>query len=73
MTRKTVVSDSTTRDPDEMPKITCIIPAYDEEERIARVLRVVESHPWISEIIVVVEGTDNTAAVAENVQARQTA
>ena len=47
-----------------MPKITCIIPAYDEEERIARVLRVVADHPWISEIIVVVEGTDNTAAVA---------
>ncbi len=64
MTRKIVVSDSTTRDPDAMPKITCIIPAYGEEERIARVLRVVESHPWISEIIVVVEGTDNTAAVA---------
>ncbi|MGA2765512.1 MAG: glycosyltransferase [Spirochaetia bacterium] len=64
MTRKTVVSDSTTPRADAIPKVTCIIPAYDEEKRIARVLRVVESHPWISEIIVVVEGTDNTAAVA---------
>jgi len=48
-----------------MPKVTCIIPAYDEEKRIAGVLRVVENHPWIDQIIVVVEGTDNTAAVAK--------
>ena len=34
MTRKIVVSDSTTRDPDAMPKITCIIPAYGEEEEL---------------------------------------
>jgi len=49
----------------DMPKVTCIIPAYDEEERIARVLQVVENHPWIDQIVVVVEGTDNTAAVAK--------
>jgi len=49
----------------ETPKVTCIIPAYEEEKRIARVLRVVESHPWIDQIVVVVEGTDNTAAIAK--------
>ncbi len=49
----------------ETPRVTCIIPAYQEEKRIARVLRVVENHPWIDQIVVVVEGTDNTAAVAK--------
>ena len=65
MSMKTVSIDSEIRAPRKMPKVTCIIPAYDEEKRISGVLRVVENHPWIDQIIVVVEGTDNTAAVAK--------
>lgn len=58
-------ADSKIRPARSIPKVTCIIPAYDEETRIAGVLRAVEGHPWIDEIVVVVEGTDRTAAVAE--------
>ena len=47
-----------------MKKVSCIIPAYNEEERIAGVLSVVVGHPLISEVIVVDDGSsDGTAAV----------
>src|SRR5258708_4067305 len=40
-----------------MPKISCVIPAYNEEGRIGKVLETVASHPLIDEIIVVDDGS----------------
>ena len=46
-------------------RITCIIPAYNEANRIADVLKVALDHPSLSEIIMVDDGsTDGTAAQA---------
>ncbi|MDO5704457.1 MAG: glycosyltransferase family 2 protein [Paracoccus sp. (in: a-proteobacteria)] len=43
--------------------VTCIIPAYNEGPRIARVARVAASHPAITETIIVDDGSsDDTAA-----------
>jgi glycosyltransferase involved in cell wall biosynthesis len=48
-------------------KISCIIPAYNEEKRIAKVLKVINNHPLINEIIVVNDGsTDNTYKIVKN-------
>ncbi|SJZ65086.1 glycosyltransferase family 2 protein [Selenihalanaerobacter shriftii] len=47
-------------------KIAAIIPAYNEEERIAQVINVVKNHDIITETIVVSDGSeDNTATVAQ--------
>lgn len=44
-----------------MTKISCIIPTYNEESRIANVLNVISMHPAIDEVIVVDDGSkDNT-------------
>ncbi|MEI6229011.1 MAG: glycosyltransferase family 2 protein [Candidatus Saccharibacteria bacterium] len=46
-------------------KISIVIAAYNEEPRIAEVLKVVEKHPLISEVIVVNDGSqDKTSEVA---------
>lgn len=45
-----------------MKKISCIIPAYNEEKRIAKVLEVVCGHPLISEVIVVDDGSKDATA-----------
>ena len=45
-------------------KITCIIPAYNEEKRVSRVLNVVIGHPLIGEVIVVNDrSNDKTLSV----------
>jgi glycosyltransferase involved in cell wall biosynthesis len=45
-------------------KISVVIAAYNESPRIAKVLKVVEHHPLISEVIVINDGSkDNTAEV----------
>ncbi|MBP7708152.1 glycosyltransferase [Candidatus Pacearchaeota archaeon] len=42
-------------------KVSCIIPAYNEENRISNVLKVVVNHPLIDEVIVVNDcSKDNT-------------
>lgn len=52
-------------------KVTAVIPAYNEENTIANVIRVLLSSPSIDQVIVVSDGsTDNTAAVAEQLGAR---
>ena len=45
-------------------KVSCIIPAYNEEPRIGTVLRAVYNHPLINEIIIVDDASkDNTRDV----------
>ena len=49
------------------PKIAAIIPAYNEEKRIAEVLKAIKNVPLIDETIVVDDGsTDKTESVAKN-------
>lgn len=40
-----------------MVKVSCIIPAYNEEKRIRNVLEIVAVHPLIDEIIVIDDGS----------------
>jgi glycosyltransferase involved in cell wall biosynthesis len=47
-----------------MDKVSCIIPAYNEEKRIEAVLKIVANHPLIDEVIVIDDGSkDKTAEV----------
>lgn len=47
-----------------MLKVSCLIAAYNEAERIGGVLSVVQNHPALLEVIVVDDGSrDNTSAV----------
>ena len=49
-----------------MPSISCIIPAFNEGSRLARVLTALVDHPLLDEIIVVDDGsTDETHAAAK--------
>ena len=46
----------------KLPSVSCIIPAYNEAERIGIVLQAVANHPLISEVIVIDDGSsDNTS------------
>ncbi|MFA5948227.1 MAG: glycosyltransferase family 2 protein [Candidatus Gracilibacteria bacterium] len=48
-------------------KISCVIPIYNEAERITNVLKAVVGHELIDEVIVVNDGsTDDSAAVLKN-------
>jgi glycosyltransferase involved in cell wall biosynthesis len=48
------------------PKVSVVIAAYNEAPRIANVLKVVENHPLIDEVIVVNDGSaDNTSGVCK--------
>lgn len=54
-----------------MPKVSAIIAAYNEQDTIAEVVRAVEGHPSIGEIIVVDDGSsDATSARARETSAR---
>lgn len=45
-------------------RLTCVIPAYNEEARIASVLQAVLGHPQIDEVLVIDDGSaDGTSAV----------
>ncbi len=49
-----------------MPKVSCIIPAYNEEKRIENVLKAVYQHPLIDELIVIDDASkDRTDKVIE--------
>ncbi len=48
------------------PRVSCIIPAYNEQDRIGLVLGAVIGHPLIDEVIVVDDGSkDETARIAQ--------
>jgi glycosyltransferase involved in cell wall biosynthesis len=48
------------------PNVSCIIPAFNEGERIGAVISTVVAHPRVSQVIVVDDGsTDRTATVAQ--------
>lgn len=50
----------------EIEKITVLIPAYNEEKHLGKTLAALKENPFVSEIIVVDDGSgDQTAAVAE--------
>ncbi len=50
-----------------MLKITCIIPAYKEAARIGEVLKIVQNHPLLDEIIVVDDASnDGTGAIVRS-------
>lgn len=52
-------------------KISVIIAAYNEEPRIAAVLKVVEHHPLVDEVIVIDDGSkDKTPEVAKKYQVK---
>lgn len=47
-----------------MHKVSCLIPAYNEGNRIASILAIVYNHPLINEVIVINDcSTDNTSEV----------
>ena len=47
-------------------KISVVIAAYNEGPRIAAVLKIVENHPLVDEVIVINDGSsDNTSDVAK--------
>ena len=51
--------------------LTCLIPAYNEQDRIAAVLHAVLDHPLIDEVLVIDDGsTDATSAVVRTTKAR---
>lgn len=53
----------------QVPKISCIVPAHNEENRITTVLRTLIAHPLITEVIAVNDGSsDNTGQVLQSIQ-----
>ena len=54
--------------PDRTPKVSAIIAAYNEQDTIAQVIRAIEGHPLVDEIIVV----DDGSADATSARARET-
>lgn len=48
-----------------MKTVSCVIPAYNESERIARVLEAVHRHPLVTEIIVVDDGSTDIEITEE--------
>ena len=44
------------------PAVSCVICAYNEGSRIGEVLKVVDGHPQVSEVIVVDDGSHDTTA-----------
>jgi glycosyltransferase involved in cell wall biosynthesis len=54
--------------PDRTPKVSALIAAYNEQDTIAQVIRAIEGHPLVDEIIVV----DDGSADATSARARET-
>lgn len=51
----------------EHKQVSCIIPAYNEERGISKVLEIATKHPLINEIIVIDDGSkDNTKEIIKN-------
>jgi glycosyltransferase involved in cell wall biosynthesis len=53
-------------------KISCIIPAYNEGSRIGNVLKVVQKHPLVGEMIVINDGSkDNTLQAIKSFRSKK--
>lgn len=53
--------------PEQVVRVSCIIPAYNEGARIGAVLRAVSDHPLVDEVLVIDDcSQDDTASVAES-------
>ena len=54
-----------------IPRIVCLIPAYNEAARIATVMAAVEGHPLLAEVLVIDDGSnDGTAEIAKKFAAK---
>lgn len=50
-----------------MPRVTVVVPAYNEEERIARTIGAIRTVPAVNRIIVINDGSsDNTSVIARD-------
>jgi glycosyltransferase involved in cell wall biosynthesis len=48
-----------------MKTVSCVIPAYNESQRIAKVLEVVAGHPLILEVLVIDDGSKDVEETAK--------
>lgn len=55
--------------PSDQTKVACIIPAFNEESTVASVARLAVSHPLITRVLVIDDGSnDNTAGIAQSIE-----
>jgi glycosyltransferase involved in cell wall biosynthesis len=48
--------------PESEPETACIIPAFNEDQTVAEVARIASTHPLVSEVVVIDDGSDDSTA-----------